>query len=189
MTSTTPPTARRLAVAIPLLLLSYGVLRLIDGMDGSHGPGVAWNLGHTCFLGAFLLLGLLVVRLRSRVPAASLSRRVATETATGAGLFGAACFVWVILGDLAPALPALPGPLRLVGPLCFQLALLALLTMLAAARHVPARTPALTALAFVLITVDLDLLPAAALALLAAFAPLTHTPAAARPPRVTALTR
>jgi hypothetical protein len=27
------------AIAGPLLLLAYGVLRLIDGRDGDHGPG------------------------------------------------------------------------------------------------------------------------------------------------------
>ena len=76
MTSMARPT-RLLSVLIPFLLLCYGVLRLIDGMDGDHGPGVAWNLGHTFFLAAFLLLGAFVVELRRLVPAATVRMRTA----------------------------------------------------------------------------------------------------------------
>ncbi len=38
----TLPLHIRIAVVIaPVLLLLYGVLRLIDGLDGKHGPGLA----------------------------------------------------------------------------------------------------------------------------------------------------
>lgn len=40
---------RTAATASPLLLLVYGVSRFVDGRDGSHGPGLAWNLGHVAF--------------------------------------------------------------------------------------------------------------------------------------------
>lgn len=175
--TTTARTPHRLSVLIPVLLLCYGVLRLVDGMDGDHGPGLAWNLGHTCFLAAFLLLGALVVVLRRMVPDTTPRTRTAANAAMVAGLSGAACFIWVILGDLSPALSdaaPLPAPLELAGPLAFQCGLLVLLTMLATLRprKLPAWTPALTFVAFALITVDLDLLPLAALTLLAALAPL-----------------
>ncbi|WP_229378433.1 hypothetical protein [Streptomyces sp. VRA16 Mangrove soil] len=174
----TARTPRRLAVLIPVLLLWYGVLRLIDGMDGEHGPGLAWNLGHVSFLGAFVLLGALVVALRRLVPETTARRRAVADTAMVAGLSGAVCFLWVILGDLSPALSdaaPLPAPLQLAGPLAFQGGLLTLLTLLATARprRLPVRTPVLTFVAFALITVNLDLLPVAALTLLAALAPLT----------------
>jgi len=44
----------------PACLLGYGVLRLMDGIDGSHRPGLAWNLGHVSFLAAFVLFGVLI---------------------------------------------------------------------------------------------------------------------------------
>ncbi|WP_327088908.1 hypothetical protein OIE66_42510 [Nonomuraea sp. NBC_01738] len=170
---------RVLSILIPSLLLCYGVLRLIDGLDGDHGPGLAWNLGHTFFLAAFLLLGVFLVELRRLVPPATAPMRVAAGTATIAGVFGAACFVWVILGDLFPGLAEsapLPEPLKLASPLVFQLGLLTLVTMLAAARprRLPVWSPPLVFLTFGLIMVNLDLLPLAAICLLAGLAPLAR---------------
>jgi hypothetical protein len=39
-------------IAAPLLTFAYGVFRIIDGFDGSRGPGPAWTIGHLAFLGA-----------------------------------------------------------------------------------------------------------------------------------------
>ena len=52
-------TVRRSALAAPVLLLAYGLLRLIDGLDGIHGPGLAWTLGHLAFAAAMVLFGVL----------------------------------------------------------------------------------------------------------------------------------
>ncbi|MDK0524409.1 hypothetical protein [Streptomyces sp. ML-6] len=187
MTSVTR-TTRLLCSLVPLLLLLYGVLRLIDGMDGDHGPGAAWNLGHTFFLAAFLLFGALVVMLRSLVPLATLRMRTAAGVATVAGVFGAGCFVRVILGDLFPGLAEyapLPGFLEFVGPMAFQLGMLALLIMMAAARprRLPMWSPALVFVSFALIAVDLDLIPLAAVVLMAGLAPLARgrTPGTTHP--------
>jgi hypothetical protein len=179
MTSTAR-TARLLCVLIPLLLLLYGVLRLIDGMDGDHGPSAAWNLGHTFFLAAFLLLGTLVVVLRSLVPAATIWMRTAASTAMVAGVFGAGCFVWVILGDLFSGLAEsapLPGPLEFAGPVAFQLGMLTLLIMMAAVRpkRLPVWSPALVFVSFILIAVSLDLIPLAAVVLMAGLTPLARS--------------
>jgi hypothetical protein len=178
MTSTTR-TTRLFCLLIPVLLLMYGVLRLIDGMDGHHGPGVAWDLGHTFFLGSFLLLGAFVVMLRRLVPARTARTRAAANTAAVAGVFGAVCFVWVILGDLFPRFAdsaSLPGPLEMVGPLAFELGMVALMTMLAAARprQLPVWSPVLVLASFALITVSLDLIPLAALVLMAGLTPLAR---------------
>ncbi|MFJ6016127.1 hypothetical protein [Streptomyces sp. NPDC092952] len=178
MTSTARRT-RLLSVLIPFLLLCYGVLRLIDGMDGDHGPGTAWNLGHTFFLAAFLLFGVLVVELRRLVPVATARTRTAAGAAAVAGVFGAGCFVWVILGDLFSGLAdsaPLPGLLEMAGPLAFQLGMLILLIMLAALRprRLPVWSPVLVFVSFALITVDLDLIPLAAVGLLAGLAPLAR---------------
>nr|WP_246096375.1 hypothetical protein [Streptomyces botrytidirepellens] len=183
MTSTAP-TTRLFSVLIPLLLLSYGALRLIDGMDGGHGPGVAWNLGHTFFLAAFLLFGAFVVLLRSLVPAVTVGTRTAASAAMVAGVFGAACFVWVILGDLFSAFAdsaPLPGPLEVAGPMAFQLGMLTLLIMLVAVRprQLPVWSPALVFVSFILIAISLDLIPLAAVVLMAGLTPLARnrTPA------------
>lgn len=47
-------TTRLAALAAPLFLLAYGVFRYVDGRDGEHGPGVAWNIGHASSLAAFV---------------------------------------------------------------------------------------------------------------------------------------
>ncbi|MFF2013884.1 hypothetical protein ACFVWY_33135 [Streptomyces sp. NPDC058195] len=185
MTSATR-TTRLLCVLIPLLLLLYGVLRLIDGMDGDHGPGVAWNLGHTFFLAAFLLLGAFVVVLRGLVPAATVRMRVVAGAAMAAGVFGAGCFVWVILGDLFSGLAEsapLPGSLEFAGPMAFQLGMLTLLIMMAAVRprRLPVWSPVLVFVFFVLIAVSLDLIPLAALVLMAGLAPLARVRAPGAP--------
>src|SRR5688572_5631588 len=83
-----------LAIGGPLFLLAYGLLRLVDGLDGLHGPGRAWNVGHTFFLIAFVMFGALVWRLRG-----------VSSVAATAALVGSAAFVWVILGDLFDGLP------------------------------------------------------------------------------------
>ncbi|WP_393059705.1 hypothetical protein [Streptomyces sp. LN549] len=179
MTETTRST-RLFALLVPLFLLLYGVFRLIDGRDGDHGPGPAWNIGHTFFFAAFLLLGALVVELRSMVPAGTGRRAAAAGAAMVAGVFGAGCFLWVILGDLFPrfddAAP-LPEPLEMAGPLAFQLGILTLLAMLVASRprRLPVWSPVLVFVAFLLIAVNLDLIPLAALVLMAGLAPLART--------------
>ena len=39
-------------IAAPLLVLAYGVIRILDGLDGSRGPGLAWTSGHIAFMAA-----------------------------------------------------------------------------------------------------------------------------------------
>ncbi len=150
-----------LTIGGPLFLLAYGLLRLVDGLDGSHGPGWAWNVGHTCFLIAFLMFGALVWKLRD-----------VSVVAAIAGLVGSSAFVWVILGDLFQDLPGLPDVLMIAGPLLFQLGVLALLTLLAVRHLMPMWSPALVLVGLVLFVVDLDLLPLGALLLLVGLAPL-----------------
>ena len=154
-----------LTIGGPLFLLAYGLLRLVDGMDGSHGPGWAWNVGHVFFLVAFLLFGALVWKLRD-----------VSAVAAIAALAGSAAFVWVILGDLFDEMPGLPDLLMIAGPLLFQLGVLALLTILAVRHEVPVWSPVLVLAGFVLFMVNLDLLPLGALLLLGGLAPVAAHP-------------
>ncbi|YCK34106.1 hypothetical protein ACNF49_08430 [Actinomadura sp. ATCC 39365] len=73
-------------VAAPLLVLSYGVIRIIDGFDGSRGPGLAWTTGHLAFLAA-LALFIVIFRDMWRMLGGG---RIAT-TSLVVGLVGIAC--------------------------------------------------------------------------------------------------
>lgn len=59
----------------PAFLFGYGIVRLIDGIDGVYGPGLAWSIGHLLFLAGFLTFAVVLARLpRLLLPAAG--RRV-----------------------------------------------------------------------------------------------------------------
>ncbi|MEU8300836.1 hypothetical protein AB0C04_26565 [Micromonospora sp. NPDC048909] len=171
------PAVRMVAVAAPALLLLYGICRLVDGLDGDHGPGWAWNIGHSLFFVSIALFAALAVQLRRMLLATTPRRRALTDAATAATLIGAAAFLWVILGDLfagfADAAP-LPDPLFLIGPLLFQLGLLALLVRAATVRprRLPRWSPPLVLLGFVALAVNLDLLPVGGALILAGLLPL-----------------
>jgi hypothetical protein len=169
-----PPLVRFCAVAAPVLLLLYGVLRFVDGLDGDRGNGPAWTVGHGFFFAAFVLLAVLVVALRAMVPPTTTAGRVVADGATVAGLLGAACFLWVILGDLDVVSGDLPDAVQLVGPLLFQLGALVLMVRLVRAGRLPAWSPVALFLGFVAIAVNLDLLPLGALLIFAGLAPLAR---------------
>ncbi|WP_200954947.1 hypothetical protein [Aeromicrobium sp. Root236] len=179
--------SRFAALAAPLFLLTYGIFRYVDGRDGEHGPGVAWNVGHTFMLAALLCFAAVIVGLRRAVREPSVRRASATTTMTVLGLVGAAAFVRVALGDLFPGadgfLP-LPGPLHDAGPLLLLLGLVGL--MIDVAIHEPHRLPAWSPMAvvagFAAVGANLDLLPLAAGLLLAGLMPLAGAPRLERVP-------
>jgi hypothetical protein len=157
---------RSMAIVAPVLMLTYGVLRWIDGRDGDRHNGPAWDAGHVAFFVAMVLFAVLAVQM---------SRLVATVPATiaaGAVVAGVLCFLWVIIGDLFDGFPELAGPLETAGPVLFGLGMVVLMAMLTAARRLPWWSPVLFLAGFLAIPVDLDLLPFASVAILIAFAPL-----------------
>ncbi|WP_091601615.1 hypothetical protein [Micromonospora mirobrigensis] len=173
------PWLRPTAVTASLLLLAYGLLRLLDGLDGHRDKdGWAWNLGHTLFLLGVVLFGFLMVGLRAVLRDGSRRRRTLADVATVAGLVGAVGFGWVILGDLfagfADAVDT-PDLVLFGGPLLFELGLLTLLTLAATARPrlLPAWAPVLVLAGFVAIAVNLDLLPIGAALVLAGLLPIS----------------
>jgi hypothetical protein len=168
------PLIRFCAVAAPVFLLVYGVLRWWDGRDGHHGPGLPWNLGHAFFFAAFVLLGVLVVAIRGEIVQ---RRRALATVAMVVALFGVACFLWVIAGDLSTRFHdavALPDALELIGPLLFQLGALTLLVLLVLARprRLPPWAPVAVLAGFLAIGANLDLLPLGAILIGAGLAPL-----------------
>ena len=156
---------KSMAITAPLLLLGYGVLRWFDGRDGHHDKtGFTWRAGHVLFFAAMVLFALLAVRL-SRVT----TPRPLAVVAAVVAVAGVVSFLWVITGDLFAGFPDLPGAVQTAGPLLFVLGTAVLLV-----RNLPWWSPALFLAGFVAISVNLDLLPAAALLILAAFAPLAR---------------
>lgn len=197
----------------PALMLGYGVVRLIDGRDGQHGPGPAWTVGHLLFLGSLLLYGGVIagVHDRLRATAGGAARRVATGVMTAVAAFGLVTFVRVAIIDIVVGLQAadpaeksmladryadvpavLPQAVYEIGPVFFMLGLVALLVQFAVVtpgrRAVAALGPVLVAAGFVAITADLDLLPAGAAVIWLALAPFTRaqSPSSRRRPRAEA---
>jgi len=165
-----PRLVRFCAFAAPALMLAYGLLRVVDGLDGDRHNGPAWDLGHLAFFVAIVLFAVLAVALRA------LDRgSVVVSAATVAVLAGAVCFLWVIVGDLSESFQQaapLPAPLDLLGPLVFEIGLLTLLVRLVIARRLPLWSPIVVFLGFASIAVNLDLLPIGSAMVLAALLPL-----------------
>jgi hypothetical protein len=172
-------TARVALIAAPLLLIAYGIARALDGLDGSHGPGPAWTIGHLFFLAGILLFGVVLFDLRAALP----RWRGFGTAALAVGLVGILAFVRTILVDLIvgfrstdrPAMNALyphydswPGGLPSgltgfldnAGPSLFVVAMLVLTVLLATLRprRLPWWSPVLVAIGFLAISFDLDLL-------------------------------
>ncbi len=172
------------AVAAPAFLLGYGILRWVDGLDGHRKGGPAWDVGHVAFLIAIVLFAVLAVCLHRNVRNHAPGRRWMADVALVATLFGAACFLWVIFGDLFPGfqraapLPALLDP---AGPALFQLGLLALLILLVIARLLPVWSPGPVLLGFATMAVVLDLLPIGSILIGVGLLSLALGPARRRP--------
>ncbi|MEH0844428.1 hypothetical protein V6U81_18770 [Micromonospora sp. CPCC 205711] len=172
----TTPT-RLAALIAPILLILYGLCRLVDGLNGQRHDGLAWDVGHTLFLLGILGFAGLLLGLRRALLGVARRSRVLVEVATVAGLLGAAAFVWVILGDLFPRVAdTVPDPVLTVGPALFQLGLLILLVRAATVRPrlLPGWGPALAFVGFVALAVDLDLLPVGAALVFAGLLPLAR---------------
>ena len=178
---------RSMAFAAPLFLLAYGVLRWIDGLDGHRKGGPAWDLGHLAFLASMVTFVLLAVALCRR---ATLARRIAL-VAAAAAVLGSGCMIWVILGDLSASFQdryPLPDLLQTAGPIGFVLGMIGLLSLQVAAGRLPVWSPMLFFAGYTAISVNLDLLPVAALILLGALYPLAAAAAPARRARTTSRT-
>lgn len=172
----------------PALMAVYGVVRLIDGRDGQHGPGPAWTIGHLFFLGSLLLYGAVIAGLRRRIVAAGgggRARRITADVLTAVAGIGLAAFVRVAVLDIVVGLKAadaaeksalsdryadvpavLPQAFYEIGPVLFMAGLVAMLVQYAVVgpRRGPraALGPVLVLLGFVGITANMDLLPVGA---------------------------
>ncbi len=107
----------------PLFIVGYGIVRLIDGLDGSHGPGPAWTTGHLMFLVALLLFVVVLFALRRAVTAENGSgaasglggRRTTPASVTAAvavavGVVGLLAFVRTVVVDIIVGLRSADRP-------------------------------------------------------------------------------
>lgn len=164
---------------------AYGVIRILDGLDGSRGPGFAWTLGHLCVLGAlpFFVQGFAAMRARAgrgKLSAVGLWTGVVGAVAL-AGQFAIDLVVGFLsadrgaMGSMFTKVQDIPGMLPAFyefGPLLFFVGQLILVSQLAARRVLKPWTPVLVLVNAVLPLADKDLIPLGAVLLLVAFAPL-----------------
>ncbi|RJL22106.1 hypothetical protein [Bailinhaonella thermotolerans] len=185
-------------VAAPLLVLGYGVLRILDGLDGSRGPGPAWTLGHLSFLAALALFIPILLRMRRTAGAGGLTTAATVVSLVGVAALVAQFTVDIVGGFLSAdhaelsrffaevkGLPVVPLAIYDVGPYLFYLGQIVLIGQLAAQRRVKGWTVALYVAYLVTPAISKDLIPVSAILLLAAFLPIsaaiarTPTPAPA----------
>lgn len=183
---------RHAFVAAPALSLAYALIRIVDGFDGSRGPGLAWTGGHLAFLAALVLFVPVMWemrRLAGRTAAATIAAVVGTAGAVAAiaqfaidivvGFMAADHEAMRVLSDKVSSVPGVPLVVYQVGPMLFYIGLFALAAVLAA-KGVLKMWAALLILAAVLLpAASLDLLPISSLLLLGGLLPLALPPARA----------
>ncbi|MCW6004395.1 hypothetical protein K1W54_07335 [Micromonospora sp. CPCC 205371] len=174
-------------VLAPALTTVYGLVRLLDGLDGQYGPGFLWTLGHFAFLVALFLFGLVVLAGRRMIGGG-----VVATTAAVAGVAGLVCSIAQIGIDIVVGLAAadkaamrqmfgdvqdVPGVAVAVygpGPALFYVGLLALVVHLAVVRAVAVWAPVALLLGIGVAATSHDLLPVAGLLILLALVPLAR---------------
>jgi hypothetical protein len=191
-------------LAAPALIAAYGIVRLIDGLDGSHGPGPAWTIGHVLFGIGLLLFVPVLLGLRR---ALDRGRALGTGAVT-LGVLGLVAFVRTVVIDLLAGFGSadraamsvkyarydeFPGGLSdgandllsALGPSLFGVGLLILLVQHTVHRRLAWWSPVLGLAGFIVMSVSLDLLPLGALSLLLALVPVRGYRMAASTPSST----
>ncbi|MBF9128693.1 hypothetical protein I0C86_06775, partial [Plantactinospora sp. S1510] len=175
-------------ITAPLLTLAYGVIRILDGLDGSRGPGIAWTVGHLAFIAALALFVSTFWQMRDLAARSRTATALAAIGTAGIAVlviqFGIDLVVGFISTDRAEMathferIQSVPGVSLAIydgGPFLFYLAQLAIVVLLAVTRRVKVWTPVLVALDLALPFVDKDLIPVGAVFLLVSFIPLYRT--------------
>jgi hypothetical protein len=180
-------------VAAPTFLFAYGITRIVDGLDGSYGPGFAWTLGHIMFLLAFILFGFVITELGFRTRNGNSFRKFITWLAVILGMAGVLDFIRVAIIDIivgfrardhasmsaiSHQLNSYPStslaPLYNVGPILFQLGLIIITLQLIVTkpRQLSWWSLGFLILGFLLLATNLGLLPLSAIFIGLAFSPL-----------------
>ncbi|MEU1182318.1 hypothetical protein ABZ464_32700 [Streptomyces sp. NPDC005820] len=178
----------------PLLTFAYGVIRIVDGLDGVRGPGLAWTVGHLAFITAMPLFTVAFGEMSRRAGSGRLATALSTVATTGALCLTAQFTIDVVAGALTEdhdtmseaiarvsALPGVSPIVYQVGPYLFYGGMLALVLHLAATRRVKVWTPLLVLCDLLLPLLDKDFIPLGATLLLVSFTSLSR-----RTPPITA---
>ncbi|MYW69225.1 hypothetical protein GTY65_34920 [Streptomyces sp. SID8379] len=180
-------------VLAPALFGAYGLIRILDGLDGERGPGLAWTAGHLCFVVGlfFFVRGFVAMRAlagpRDRWATAGLVAAVAGSFALTVQ-FGVDIVTGLMadshaeMGRLSDNFGSLPGAelaFYAVGPMFFFVGQVILGLRLFALRKLPVWSPCLLFTASLLPLTTKDLIPLGAVLLLAGYAPLWR-PSASR---------
>jgi len=181
-------------IAAPVLVFGYGVIRILDGLDGARGPGLAWTAGHLCFLAAMALFVSTFRQIRRILDGGLLSTVAAIAGVVGAAALFAQFSIDIVVGfmaadhaamsDLFDQVQSVPGVSTFVyafGPYLFYIGQLVLAIQLATARLVKIWTPLLVAVDLAMPLIDKDLIPIGAICLLISFLPLARRPLAPAP--------
>jgi hypothetical protein len=182
-------------VAAPVLVFGYGMIRILDGLDGARGPGLAWTAGHLCFLGALAMFVATFWQMRRMAGGGHFATAVAALGTAGVVTLFAQFGIDIVVGflaadhaamsDLFDRVQSVPGVSAVVyefGPYLFYIGQLLLAIQLAVAGRVRVWTPLLVAVDMTLPLVDKDLIPIGAVCLLISFLPLARRSAAAATP-------
>ncbi|MFD6897135.1 hypothetical protein ACFWB0_21650 [Rhodococcus sp. NPDC060086] len=174
-------------IVAPLLTVVYGVVRLLDSIDGERGPGIAWTVGHLAFLGALGLFAVVVWEMRRRAGRGQFATGTAVVALVGIGCavvqFGIDLVVGMLATDHAAMSPmfesvqSLPGvelAVYAIGPVLFYLGLIVAACHLVVVGELRAWSAAFVTLGVVVAAISLDLLPVAGLLMTAGLFPLTR---------------
>lgn len=181
-------------VLAPVLLGSYGVIRIIDGWDGSRGPGLAWTTGHLCFLAAMVFFVVAFWRMRALA-----GRNLLATAGFGVGVIGVLAVSVQYVIDIGvgfvsanrdamdvhyqhiQSLPGVDAMFYSFGPLLYFVGQFILVAQLASQRRLRLWAPLLVLMDTTLPFLDKDLIPLGAALLLVSYAPLVHRTAGSQP--------
>jgi multisubunit Na+/H+ antiporter MnhB subunit len=174
-------------IAAPVLMFGYGVIRILDGLDGERGPGPAWTVGHLVFIaamGMFLLVFRHLHRLAGRDTLSTVTLVVAAVGAVALiGQFGVDIVSGLLADDHARMAeisrnvhdnPLVALAIYDVGPYLFYAGQFVLVLQLALTRRIAGWTPLLLLADLAMPLVDKDLIPIGAAALLVSFVSISR---------------
>ncbi|MFL6120379.1 hypothetical protein [Actinophytocola sp.] len=173
-------------LAAPVLVFGYGLIRILDGLDGERGPGLAWTGGHLVFIAAMVMFLLVFGHLRRLAGQDVLSTVTVVVASVGALALIAQFGVDIAVGSLADDHAGMAELSRSihgntavslavydVGPYLFYAGQFVLVLQLAVLRRIAGWTPLLLLVDLVMPLVDKDLIPIGAAALLVSFASIS----------------
>ncbi|MGV9338142.1 hypothetical protein [Streptomyces sp. NPDC003688] len=171
----------------PLLAFTYGVIRIVDGLDGVRGPGTAWTTGHLAFIAAMTLFTVAFGQMSGLAGHGRLATALLATATAGALCLTGQFTIDLVAGALTDdhltmskaigrleEIPAVSLIVYQAGPFLFYGGMLALVIQLAVLRRVKAWTPFLVLCDLLLSLLDKDLIPVGSTLLLVSFTSLSR---------------